>query len=347
MLRTALVTGLLTALALPAYADPVIGKEAPAWSAVGWVNLQRGRSSLQPTDLRGRVVYVVLYAPDDAANARALRAVARLRSRYGRTVAFVALQTDAPSKPRPTQLAYLAQYQLRVPAATEWPIAGRPTIRDRYGAGTGPWAVLIDARGIVRASRPVRPAGDEVRAIEALRAPPSNPLVGTAFGSLSGLRWLQPSRPVAFAESGLTLLRWWTTNCPHCTASVPSLSGLANKYAARGLRFVGVYHRKSAFRVSDASIRSAFQRLGGAPHALAVDEGWRMLRPFMQRGRLRQATSISILVDQQGVIQWVHPGPRIHTSRATRYAGPARDLAALDAFLNTRLPAASATGSAR
>jgi hypothetical protein len=123
---------------------------------------------------------------------------------------------------------------------------------------------------------------------------------------------------------------------------VPDLGQLATKYRARGLGMIGVYHRKGT-RLSDAAIRATYSRLGG-PDALAVDEGWRLLRPIMERGRLRRATSISLLVDRAGIVRWVHAGPRIHHASDPRYAGPAQDLRELDALVDALLPSAAPVG---
>jgi polyhydroxybutyrate depolymerase len=159
-----------------------------------------------------------------------------------------------------------------------------------------------------------------------------NPLVGKPFGSMDALRWLTPEGgPVSLAAQRLTLFRWWTNGCPHCTGSVPALAALEGRYRARGLRMVGVYHPKGA-QLTDAEARDYARGLGFAG-AIAFDDGWAKYFDLRDRGGLRQATSISVLVDSDGVVRWVHPGPRIEAGSA--------DLASLDALLDRLLPAAS------
>lgn len=160
-----------------------------------------------------------------------------------------------------------------------------------------------------------------------------NPLVGQPFGAIGGLRWLTPeSAPVSLAAQRLTLFRWWTNGCPHCTGSVPTLARLEERYRARGLRLVGVYHPKGA-PLGDAAARDYARGLGFTG-ALAFDDRWAKYVELRDRGGLDRATSISILVDADGVVRWVHPGPRIEAGSA--------DLAALEAFLERSLPRSGA-----
>ncbi len=166
---------------------------------------------------------------------------------------------------------------------------------------------------------------------------PAHPLVGQPFGSLAALRWLTPEGgPVSLAAQRLTLFRWWTNTCPHCVGSVPALASLEARYRARGLRLVGVYHPKGS-RLSDSAARDYAARLG-FHGAIAFDDRWTKYVELRDRGGLRQATSITVLVDAEGSVRWAHPGPRIEAGSA--------DLAALDALLDRLLPAAAPAGPA-
>lgn len=170
------------------------------------------------------------------------------------------------------------------------------------------------------------------QAERALPGPAANRLVGTPFGSLNGLRW--PAReggPESVAAHPLTLLRWWTNACPHCVASVPALARLEERYRARGLRLVAVYHPKG-MRLGDEAAQAYLQRLG-FQGAIAFDDRWTKYIELRDRGGLQQATSISVLVDAGGNVRWVHPGPRIEAGSS--------DLAALDALLDRLLPPAA------
>jgi hypothetical protein len=114
---------------------------------------------------------------------------------------------------------------------------------------------------------------------------------------------------------------------------VPALARLEDRWRARGLRLVGVYHPKGA-GLGDVAARDYARRLGFSG-AIAFDDRWTKYVELRDRGRLGEATSISVLVDAEGVVRWVHPGPRIEEGSP--------DLAALEALLARLLPPAGTT----
>ena len=157
----------------------------------------------------------------------------------------------------------------------------------------------------------------------------AHPLVGRPFGALDALRGDgAEGRPAPLATRPLTLLRWWTNGCPHCAASLPAIAALDAKYRARGLRVVAVYHPKGA-PLADPAARETARSLGFTGE-VAFDDRWTKYADLRDRGDLRAATSISLLVDAAGTIRWVHPGPRLEPGSA--------DVAALDALLDRTLP---------
>ncbi len=111
----------------------------------------------------------------------------------------------------------------------------------------------------------------------------------------------------------VTLYRWWTDGCPHCHASLPAIDALRQRYEHDGLRVVGVYHPKPPRAVDDAAIRAAAES-HGYHGDIAVDEDWSILREAYLRWAEREATSISLLVDERGIIRFVHPGPDVFPS---------------------------------
>lgn len=131
---------------------------------------------------------------------------------------------------------------------------------------------------------------------------PSNPLVGTQV-DLSGLRWVLPAAGHDFAAHRLTLLRWWTVQCPFCTDSLPALAALGERFGPRGLGLVGVFHPKQPRAPTDAAVSAAVRALGFLG-AIASDDRWRVLESLRSRGALTAATSISILVDASGSCRW-------------------------------------------
>lgn len=169
-------------------------------------------------------------------------------------------------------------------------------------------AAALGAGACQHAADPIEPDPTAASAV---------PLVGKPIGPLTELQWLD-GEAADFAEHRLTLVRWWTDSCPFCRDSLPDLSAMQRRYARRGLNLVAVYHPKPVRDVAPDEVRRQAQRLG-VTGSLAVDPRWTEVQQLMRRGDLTSATSISVLVDQQGIVRWTHAGPRLHRSRNGRH----------------------------
>jgi thiol-disulfide isomerase/thioredoxin len=179
-------------------------------------------------------------------------------------------------------------------------------------------------------------------------------LVGQAFPALVFEAWIAADGEAAPVESApeaaavaagsagddaarapVTLYRWWTDTCPYCASSLPALESMRRAYAGRGLRIVAVYHPKPPRPAQPGEVRDAARALGYSG-LLAVDEDWSELErlylstaasaavpaavPAAAPTGAREATSASFLVDADGVIRFVHPGPEFHPSDDPREA---------------------------
>jgi thiol-disulfide isomerase/thioredoxin len=176
-------------------------------------------------------------------------------------------------------------------------------------------------------------------------------LVGTPWPDLAFDRWVTTDgRPIR-NQGSVTLYRWWTTGCPYCASSLPALESLRKKYGPAGLQVVAVYHPKPPREVSDETIRSAAKRIG-FEGPLALDTDWSELeRLYLSTGK-RGATSASFLVDANGVIRFVHPGPDLFPSDKPAQARQDEDFKAMEQAIQVLLkergasPATRPTGAA-
>lgn len=113
----------------------------------------------------------------------------------------------------------------------------------------------------------------------------------------------------------VVLVRWWTDTCPFCASSAPALRALHEQYGPEGLTVIGVFHPK-ARRDDPLDLprveRVVRQRAFAFP--IAVDWDWRngTLRDWWLTGPDRPATSVTFILDKQGVIRHVHPGMEYH-----------------------------------
>ena len=118
----------------------------------------------------------------------------------------------------------------------------------------------------------------------------SNPL------ELSGLR------------GKVILVRFWTApGCPFCAASAPALNEFYEKYHDEGLEVIGFYHHKSPEPLKVEEVEQYAGKFG-FEFPVAVDYDWNTLRNWWLDGRERGWTSVSFLIDKQGVIRHIHPG---------------------------------------
>jgi thiol-disulfide isomerase/thioredoxin len=146
----------------------------------------------------------------------------------------------------------------------------------------------------------------------------------------------------------VVLVRWWTDGCHYCRTTLPVLEGLRREHP-RDLVVIGVYHPKPPRAVTDTFVLGVARKLGfGGP--IALDRDWRTLRRYwLDADPTRGWTSVSFLIDREGVIRWVHPGGEYHPSKSPGHArcdAQYRELrAALDSALEE--PIAGSGGRAQ
>jgi peroxiredoxin len=137
-------------------------------------------------------------------------------------------------------------------------------------------------------------------------------LVGSTPPAWQAERWIN-SPPLALAElrGSVVLVRWWTAGCPFCAATAPALRAYQQTYADRGLRIVGMYHHKESAPFDPAVYEQTAKRYGFT-FPIAFDPSWRTLESWLRDPEGEPVatgfTSVTFLLDRQGVIRHVHPG---------------------------------------
>lgn len=159
---------------------------------------------------------------------------------------------------------------------------------------------------------PVAPSNDVDSAAE---------LLGQPARAWSFDRWVD-SAPLTLASlrGKVVLVRWFNTGCRYCGNTLPSLEALRTRYAGQGLVVVGVFHPKPIHHVTDAFVRRTARKLGfNGP--LAVDEQWTTLnRWWLANHPDRNWTSVSFLIDRDGIVRWAQGGGEYHPSQDPRHA---------------------------
>ena len=313
----------------------IAGKPAPSLAVNEWINLPEGTAALDIDDLRGKVVYLYGFQSwCPGCHARGFPTLQKLIKHYegDDSVAFVAVQTafEGFSSNTPERAWSTARrYKLDIPVGHSGSAEKRSELMRDYRTGGTPWTIIIDPEGVVRYNDFHIEPEAAIRLIDSLGKPSkeeSSKSTGDPAGiktlpkdrggqnvlgqslDVTGLdRWPRPV-PSEGPAPAVTLYRWWTDTCPWCEASLPAIESLRNRYEEQGLRTVAVYHPKPPRPVEDETILEVASRIGYAG-PVSVDQDWSVLREqYLDKGN-RTATSITLLVDRDGVIRFVHPGP--------------------------------------
>ncbi len=169
----------------------------------------------------------------------------------------------------------------------------------------------------VACAAPARPA---VHAATALVDSPAD-LLDRPARAWSFSRWVDtPPLTLEGLRGKVVLVRWFNSGCRFCGNTLPGLETLRTRYAAPGLVVVGVFHPKPVGKVNDGFVRRTARKLG-FHGPLAVDEDWSTLnRWWLANHPGRNWTSVSFLVDREGVVRWAQGGGEYHASDDPRHA---------------------------
>ena len=161
--------------------------------------------------------------------------------------------------------------------------------------------------------------------------------IGTRFPAVEfDAWWSDEAHGGSHITGTVTLYRWWTDGCRFCETSLPAIETLRRKYADRGLTAVAVYHPKSRQPLTDDAIRDG-ARARGFLGFVAEDRDWSELRRSYLDWGERRATSVTIIVDRDGVVRFVHPGPEFYPSEAHGSVLANSDFEAVDRALEALL----------
>jgi peroxiredoxin len=140
------------------------------------------------------------------------------------------------------------------------------------------------------------------------RAAPGDELIGTVARAWHVEHWIHSEpRTLEQLRGRVVLVRWWTApDCPFCSASAPALNDFHARYAERGLTVLGFYHHKAQSPLERSDV-SRYAKLFKFEFPIAIDPDWATLRSWWL-GPGRRFTSVSFLIDRNGIVRHVHPG---------------------------------------
>ena len=133
-----------------------------------------------------------------------------------------------------------------------------------------------------------------------------------------------------------TVYRWWTDSCPWCAQSLPALEQLRKRAEPAGVRMIAVYHPKPPREVTKEAADEMAKKLGYKGEVV-LDLDWATLKKAYLDSGNRRATSVTILVDDKGIVRFVHPGPVFFDSDEAKFKDQDRDHAKLEKAIRALL----------
>jgi peroxiredoxin len=177
----------------------------------------------------------------------------------------------------------------------------------RRGVGTAAACVRVDIWTGDHEPRflatPSEPEWKETR-----EAGPRPDLIGTRPPEWTPVEWIN-TEPLRLADlrGNVVLARWFTgPHCDDCSATAPALREFDERYRDLGLAVVGMYHH------ADDTLEEVRKTVNGYGYRfpVGIDRGARTRRLWCLGRYDYGYTSVSFLLDRQGVIRHIHPGGR-------------------------------------
>lgn len=313
----------------------IVNKPAPPLSGVQWIG-----DAAEITE--GEVTYMFFFQSwCPGCHSHGFPTLKSLEAEFKDDVNFIAVQTvfegfSTNTKSRAARV--VKSFGLDIPVGHDGS-QGKPSkLLRRYRGGGTPWTIIIDRNGVVRFNgfRLQPSQGKEMLAM-LINEPVYETIPPERGGQdLLGTKLKQPS--FGNFSAPLTLYRWWTDTCAYCEASLPALDSLREKYEVRGLRVVGVYHPKPQTRpVSDEFVHQGAKDRSFKGDVV-IDSNWSQLNKWWLDTGNRSATSVSILVDDKGIVRFVHPGPVLFPSDEKKFSQENNDFLLLDKAIDALLP---------
>ena len=146
-----------------------------------------------------------------------------------------------------------------------------------------------------------------------------------------------PGPRLADLRGQVVLLRFWTDTCPFCRATAPALVAIDQAYRERGVTVVGMYHPKPRGTTREPAAVAEVAERYGFSFPVGLDIDWAVLDAYWLSKSGRRYTSVSFVLDQSGIVRFIHPGPEFHPDGPEDHAQCRADYAAVTAAIDSLL----------
>jgi len=87
----------------------------------------------------------------------------------------------------------------------------------------------------------------------------------------------------------------------------PALNEFYEQYHDQGLQVIGFYHHKSEGAIDIEKVKEYSKNLN-FKFPIAIDYEWKTLNNWWLKEREKSWTSVTFLIDKNGIIRHIHPG---------------------------------------
>lgn len=306
-----------------------------------WFNLPDGMDALDIPDWRGKVVYLYCFQSwCPGCHSSGFPTLIELIKRYEEKedVAFIAIQTvfegfhtNTPGKAKSTA----EKYVLTIPVAHSGLEKKRSAIMRDYRTGGSPWTIIIGRNGKVRFNDfHIRPGQaekliDQLLREKALSVPPLKPLppsrggqelIGKTVKTTPFGRQISPTprdKPAKRTAKNIhvMLVYCWADSEKNNLKTLAAIEKLRRAHSTGRLRTIALYLPRARDTKSDEMIVKLAAE-AGYHGDIVIDEKETMRT---QIGRM-ETKRMTLLVDANNSIRFVHPGPAFFTSPDPNYA---------------------------
>jgi peroxiredoxin len=161
-------------------------------------------------------------------------------------------------------------------------------------------------------------------------------LPGALAPELINTSWLQsPKLKLSELKGKVVLIRWWTDECMFCINSADALNEWYTMYSDSGLVIIGMYHPKPEPKICAVEDVREYALDKEFRFPIAIDDQWLNLKKYWLDAKPRNFTSVSFLIDQKGVIRYIHPGGEYHKEMEEGHEQCVADYLALQNMIRT------------
>jgi thiol-disulfide isomerase/thioredoxin len=145
-----------------------------------------------------------------------------------------------------------------------------------------------------------------------------NNIASIANGSLlpefQGIQQWLNSAPLTRQDlkGSVALIQFWTLGCINCQRTLPYITSWHQKYAAQGLKVVGIHAPEFVFERQVNNIQRAMKK-HGITYPVAVDNGFKTWKAYGN-----EYWPHLFLADRQGIIQYDHIGEGAYSETAQK-----------------------------